>query len=334
LKSLTLIKIGALGDVVRTSYLVNALKNKYNYIITWITEKSAEELLKYNPNIDRILYLDSDLPKETDILICLEDKYEYVKLGNQIKSKRTIGSYIDDNNLIKYSDDSRDWFDMSLISKQGISMANDLKKKNTKSFNQIFSKILHVQISDIKPELFYNEKYYPQSSECEEKKIVLGLNLFAGNRWPSKELHMDDSKKLIESILDYLDDNKIDYILSLFCDNSSHEKAKNIVGDKRLNIINTNADILDFSGHIRKCDLFVTTDSLGMHLAIANKTRHIAFFNPTSAVEIDNYNHGVKVISESLDYCSYKPDAAYDNTLWKKIFDQWLIEVDKLVFKN
>ena len=80
--------------------------------------------------------------------------------------------------------------------------------------------------------------------------------------------------------------------------------------------------------------MFITTDSLGMHLAIANHVRHLAFFNPTSAVEIDNYNHGVKVISESSDYCSYKSDAAYDNTLWKNIFDQWIIEVDKLVFKN
>ena len=32
--------------------------------------------------------------------------------------------------------------------------------------------------------------------------------------------------------------------------------------------------------------------------------------------------NGVKVISESLDYCSYKSDAAYDHTLWKKIFEQ------------
>ena len=140
MKSLTLIKIGALGDVVRTSYLVNALKKKFNYTITWITDKSADQLLKYNPNIDRILYLDSDLPKETDILICLEDQYEYVNLGNQIKSKKTIGSYVDDNNRIKYSDDAREWFDMSLISKQGISMANDLKKKNTKSFFELLSR--------------------------------------------------------------------------------------------------------------------------------------------------------------------------------------------------
>ena len=93
--------------------------------------------------------------------------------------------------------------------------------------------------------------------------------------------------------------------------------------------INTNNSISEYSNHICNCDFFITTDSLGMHLAIANHVRHLAFFNPTSANEIDNYNYGVKVISQSSGYCSYEPYAEYDNTLWINIFKKWKIEIEK-----
>jgi len=325
LKSLTLIKIGALGDVVRTSYIVNTLKRNFNYDITWITDESCSDLLKYNPNIDRVLYLDSELPKETDILICLEDQYQYVKLSNQIKYKKNIGSYIDDNNLVKYTDDARDWFDMSLISNFGINIANELKKKNTKSFNEIFSKVLNIQVSDIKPEFFYSKKYNsPVSSNRGENKVI-GLNLFAGKRWPSKEISINTVKSLLSSISNYLDSQTIDYSYILFCDDSNIHRAGDIVlPNKKIIIKNTNLNVLDFSANVKNCDYIITTDSLGMHLAIANNVNHLSFFSPTSANEIDDFGYAKKVVSTSEDYCSYKPYTDNKSLSYTRLFEAWL----------
>ena len=55
--------------------------------------------------------------------------------------------------------------------------------------------------------------------------------------------------------------------------------------------------------------MFVTSDSLGMHIAIARGIPVVAFFAPTSAAEIDLFGAGEKVISTAPDYCSYRPDA-------------------------
>ena len=55
-----------------------------------------------------------------------------------------------------------------------------------------------------------------------------------------------------------------------------------------------------------------SSDSLGMHLAIAQRVPSVSFFAPTSADEINTFGFGEKVVSLSADYCSYRPDA--DNT--------------------
>lgn len=335
MKLLTLIKIGALGDVVRTSYLVNALKRKFNYSIIWITDKSSHELLKYNPNIDTLLYQDSELPKETDILICLEDQYEYVKLGKQIKSKKNIGSYIDDNNTVKYTDDTKEWFDMSLISRFGKSEADNLKKNNSKSFNEIFSKILNIQISDIKPEFFNYKNYKNQSLKNNKLDKVIGLNLFAGKRWPSKEISIDNIINLIACISKYLDSKKMNYSFFVFCDNSNQERADSIILSNRKVIkMNTSSSVLDFSNAIKTCDYVITTDSLGMHLAIANKINHLSFFSPTSANEIDSFGYAKKVISTSDDYCTYKPYTDNSSLSYNRLFKSWCEHMKELGYEK
>ena len=56
--NILIIKIGALGDVVRTSFIAQALKEKYNSNnpkIFWITSDKAKPLFINNPYIYRII---------------------------------------------------------------------------------------------------------------------------------------------------------------------------------------------------------------------------------------------------------------------------------------
>ena len=331
--SVVIIKLGAVGDVLRTSYLINAFNKDLDYTVTWITSEASKDILTNNPHINKILIFNKDiLPSNTDILICLEDKKEFVVAASKISANKVIGSYINANDNLEYTDDVSEWFDMGIISKYGLERANTLKKENNKSFNEIFTNSLSIKIDDIQPKVYFKEK--TELSKPNSKSLKIGLNLFAGNRWPSKELKQSDSQKLIDAMSSYLVANNINYTMTLSCDDSSSEKANYIIGDRDIKVINTNNNISEYSNHVRKCDFFITTDSLGMHLAIANNIRHIAFFNPTSAVEIDNFNSGVKVISQSSGYCSYEPYAKYDKTLWKNVFNQWITEVEQFILSN
>ena len=61
---IAIIKLGALGDVVRTLPIAEALKKKYKEAeITWITKENALQLFESNPFINKI----EKIPFKTDL---------------------------------------------------------------------------------------------------------------------------------------------------------------------------------------------------------------------------------------------------------------------------
>ena len=75
----------------------------------------------------------------------------------------------------------------------------------------------------------------------------------------------------------------------------------------------TSNSMEDFFGIIQACDVVVTSDSLGMHIAIALQKYVVALFGSTSHHEIDLYERGEKVITDFpcspcyLKTCDKKP---------------------------
>jgi heptosyltransferase-2 len=79
-------------------------------------------------------------------------------------------------------------------------------------------------------------------------------------------------------------------------------------------VYNTGTDnaLLEFAGFISLLDLVVSSDTLGMHLAIALKKPVIALFGPTCPQEIDLYDRGAKLfkgVACSPCYRAACPDA-------------------------
>jgi ADP-heptose:LPS heptosyltransferase len=69
----------------------------------------------------------------------------------------------------------------------------------------------------------------------------------------------------------------------------------------RAGVYNTGTDhsLLEFAGLISFLDLVVTSDTLGMHLAIALKKPVVALFGSTCPQEIDLYGRGSKIFIEA-----------------------------------
>jgi heptosyltransferase-2 len=59
-KKILIIKLGAIGDVLRTTTILTAIKEKYgnNTHITWIVDPASKDLLKSNTLIDRVWTID------------------------------------------------------------------------------------------------------------------------------------------------------------------------------------------------------------------------------------------------------------------------------------
>ena len=99
-KRILIVKLAAIGDVLRTTPLLTGLKKAYPQShITWVVDKEALPLLKHNPLIDRLLLFDfpSTFPLEVetfDLAIGLEKEPRGAALVSKVQAevKKASGS--------------------------------------------------------------------------------------------------------------------------------------------------------------------------------------------------------------------------------------------------
>ena len=321
--NLLIIKHGALGDVVRTSYFLPGLARKYGESIRifWLTSAAAVDLLRHHPQLYRITTDTSELMHtEFDCVISLDDEHEAASTATRLKTKQLIGAY-ESSGTIVYTPDSTFWFDMGLISRYGKLEADRLKKENSRSHADIFSEILGITIDK---GVFYNDPLIEQrwQQRMDPDSFHIGINPFAGNRWPAKDLRMEELRKLVPALLDFEAAGKpvIIYFFSEGDDRKRLEELNSAFG-RRVEVLDTSASVLDFAAAIKVMDYLITSDSLGLHLAIAQSVRNLSFYAPTSAAEIDTFGTGIKLCSSSSDYCSYRKDADNSSISAERLLD-------------
>ena len=96
-KRILIIKLGAMGDVLRTTSILPALGRHFkNLHVTWITRKESFDLLENNPFLDSILETHVDslarLQIEAfDLVINPETSKESAALASMARGKRKKG---------------------------------------------------------------------------------------------------------------------------------------------------------------------------------------------------------------------------------------------------
>lgn len=328
--TIVLLKFGALGDVVRTSYFAEALAQKSDSEILWVTSKSSADIIRFNPFVTKVITDLNSVPNSANTVISLDDEQSSAEIASNINSEYFIGAYYN-NGIVCYTDNSSDWFDMGLVSKYGKKRADELKKSNLLSHTQIFNKILGVSVN--KPNFYGNEyldKFY-KSNLC-GSDFVLGVNPFSGTRWPSKEMPTSELYILLSSIHELFVGMKYkNHKILLYCDNFNMPRALQIKSRLPfISIINTDYSIHHFASAIAACDYLISADTLGLHLAIARGIPTLSYYAPTSAVEIDTFGTGIKVASTSEDYCSYAPNVDNSTLTASRLFESFHSHIESL----
>ena len=134
-----IIKLGATGDVVRTSTLLNRLCPG----VTWVT---AAKNLSYVDGLNGVRALtwegrEAALDTRYDLIINLEDTEDTAAFGGTAHrgddSTRVFGAQMGADGRLGYSDDARGWFDLSLISRFGRERADQLKLENRRTYQDL-----------------------------------------------------------------------------------------------------------------------------------------------------------------------------------------------------
>ena len=151
-------------------------------------------------------------------------------------------------------------------------------------------------------------------------QLVVGVNTGCSNVIPYKKLGLDSHRQLVRRLNEELG---VQVVLL----GGKEDELRNQRIAQGLNCIQspTGAGLRDGIVSVAACDIVVTGDSLGLHLAIALKKWTVAWFGPTCAHEIDLYDNGIAVMTEAS--CS---------PCWKRSCSRTpmchdLVSVDKLI---
>ena len=265
-----ILKLGATGDVVRTTPLLRVFTGE----VTWIT---ARENLALLTGLDvRVHPLAWDqreraLGVDYDLLINLEDDSKVAEFARSVRHHRLFGAHLDHAGELTYTSDSHAWFDMSLISRFGRQKADALKLANRASYQELLFGGLGLH--------FLGQRYALPATDASSLAGDVAIAPVAGPVWPMKGWDFyADLKAQLES-----------------------EGLRVNVLPRRQTLLEHVADV---SGH--RC--LVSGDSLPMHLALGLGNRCVTIFNCTSPWEIFDYGLQRKLLSPLLEEFFYRRD--------------------------
>ncbi len=308
-----IIKLGALGDVVRTTCILHALKGD----IYWVTKENASPLLENIKRIKKVFVFERNLQKalsqKYDLVINLDEEAIACKLASGVKTKKLLGAYWDEG--FKYTKSK--WHDMSIISKYGLSKANELKQKNKKSCPELIYEVIGKKWDRQEPIFVLNKEEkkltqdFIKGNDLQNKKIV-GISTGSGGRWRGKQLSV---KKTVE-IIEKLSKKKRKLAFVIFGGKEECERNKEIVNvltKKQINVIDAGCgnSLREFAAKLNACNVVLTSDSLAFHIAIALKKKVVVFVGPTSTAELELYKRGRKIIAKCPHF--YRPNCGEVN---------------------
>lgn len=321
-----IIKLDAVGDVLRTTSILEPLKKKYaDCYIEWCTRNNSLELFKNNPMVDEVIAFEDDAyfrlnAEEYDIVINLDTSKLSSAIAASVPAKEKFGFILNKKGYVEAtSDAAMYWLEMSAF--------DDVKKANKKSYQQIMYEILNLDLPVKPPVINISQKDKEKVAakyfikKLLPNKPVIGLNIGVGTKWPSKGWTLESWKLLIRK----LGSNK--YNLLLLGGPEEKETIKKL--KKEFNfLVETGCDnsLLEFAAIVDLCDLVITADTLALHIATALQKKIIALFGPTSSNEIELYGKGIKLQAKEDCKCYYRKYCSEKISCMDKITSDMVIE--------
>ena len=328
-----IIKLDAIGDVLRTTSILKPLKKKYpGCYIEWCTRQNASELFKNNSLVDEVITIENDAyfrigAEEFDLVINLDTSKISSAIASCTTANEKIGFVLNKKGYVEpTSSTSQQWLEMSAF--------DEVKKSNTKSYQQIIYEILDLKIPIEPPLINVSDKEREKVSSKEFlKKIdsgknVIGLNVGVGTKWPSKGWPLKRWKELIETLNSHKNN------LLLLGGPEEREFISQLKNEYNF-LIDTGCDnsLLEFAAIVDLCDLVITADTLTLHIATALKKKIVALFGPTSISEIELYGKGIKLSSPEECKCFYRKYCSEKESCMERITSDMVVEAADTLIK-
>ena len=312
---IVIVKLGAMGDVLRTTSCLPPLKARYpRSHITWVTRANAVDLLAANPFVDRILSVDSSyleflLAEQFDLAIGPDADALSAAIMYLVRADAKQGFTGDGRGgVLALSAAADGWWRLGL---------NDvLKRQNRRTYGEWLYAMCALPAPVALPYLSPSDGARARArafldGQAPDAERWVCFNTGASGRWAEKRW-------------------KVRHYRELACALRTEDPALRVVivgghGEAALNAQlmespglfidgGTTNTIEDLAALIQACDWVVTPDSLGYHVACAVGTRAVCLVGPTSPWELDLYGINQVIHSERECVGCYLATCPFDVT--------------------
>ncbi|MDD5254404.1 MAG: glycosyltransferase family 9 protein [Candidatus Nanoarchaeia archaeon] len=301
-EKILIIKLGAMGDVIRTTPILTALRRKYeNPLIIWLVKEDSLDALKNNYLIDRIyVYNQETLLKlqyeKFDAVYSLETELPGTAIANIVKADKKYGFYLDGFGQPSAFNPGAEF----VIEK---ALSDYLNKNNRKTYQQYIFEACNLPFTNEDYILVLSQKQkdfaeeFLRKNNLKKEDKIIGIHIGAGDRWPSKTWHKDEMLKFIKMLKDK-------YKIILFASKKEEKLQKELLDNYEIkNYIyanNPENSLSEFIAVANLCETIITGDSMALHVSAALKKKTIALFFCTPDWEIESYGRIKKLVSPLL----------------------------------
>jgi heptosyltransferase-2 len=320
-KRILIIKLGAMGDVIRTTPLITRYKKLYPAAkFTWITlfpdilpKNEIHEI--YKLSVEAILYVQNT---DWDIAINLDKEKEASGLLKMVNAKEKFGYILKDGASQPVNELANHKFSTGLF--------DDVSQANTKNYCTEIFELCGLEYHN-EPYLLDNHADKGFVWNLDHSKKIIGLNTGCGDRWTTRLWSIDKWVELVKKI------QAAGYLPLLLGGAQEHERNLEIQQKSGAEYLG-NFPLNKFINLIDQCDLVVTQVTMGMHLTLGLGKKIVLMNNIFNPHEFDLFDKGEIVQPPKPCQCFYLGQCKTGITCMEDIDPQTVFEsVERVLSK-
>lgn len=302
-KRILIIKLGALGDVIRTTPLLTRFRKEYPGVhFTWITLSPA---ILPKSEIDEIYPFDFTSTyiirnQKYDIAINLDKEFEACALLKDVNADKKMGFILKDQHI--------DIANPNAENKLITGLFDQYSQANTENYLKEIFEICELEFDgeeyllDVDPT--FNEKWKKLSQLAQGKKVI-GLNTGCGQRWLTRLWPQEYWIKLIKRL-------QAQGYFPVVLGGPDEDVMNNLYSSETGCYYPGLHSLKEFIAISANCDVIVSAVSMMMHIAIGVKRPLVLFNNIFNKHEFLLYGRGQIVEPESGCDCYYGNSCSRD----------------------
>lgn len=291
-----IVNLDAMGNVLMTTSILPAIKRKYpNSVITWITLKNACQLLDNNQYIDKVFVWEPESwlilgSMKFDIVMNVDKSQRSGAFTMGVHAGKKLGYGLNDRGQIIPLNKEAEYNYL-------LGLDDHLKfRVNTRTVSEILHQTMKLDYRHDEYVLNLSEEEnhfcdrYAQEQGLDTAKLVVGFNTGCSTLYPNKKMTLDQHVVLINRFHEELPHARL-VLLGGLEDTERNTEIARRVEDKVLSTP-TAEGVRHGICYENLCDVVITGDSFGMHVAIGLKKYVIAWFGLSCWAEVDLYGRG------------------------------------------